>query len=184
MDAEARDKIAFWALGDDENILLTFVELTSDWNKRGCVTFTVNEMSNRLLIGENLHFPFGRPQGQCSYEEMDLNKLESKHLSYISKPNSIMETTIDSFYQLNIENNNMKLQLSRSMSGRLSSITVNDIDRNSRMILHQSVPIDNPNSIVETFWRQIKILNIIKEAIVAFKDTDEQSYLVFTIGTQ
>lgn len=95
-----------------------------------------------------------------------------------------METTIDSYYQLNIDNNNMKLQLSRSMSGRLTSKTVKDFDRDSRMILHQSVPIDNPDSIVETFWRQIKILNIIKEAIVAYKDTEEQSYLVFTIGTQ
>lgn len=43
-DPEARDRMAFWALGDinDENILLTLVELTSDWNKRGVVTFTVN----------------------------------------------------------------------------------------------------------------------------------------------
>lgn len=44
MDAEAREKMAFWALSDinDENILLTFVELTSDWNKRGIVTFSVS----------------------------------------------------------------------------------------------------------------------------------------------
>lgn len=44
MDDEARGKMAFWALSDinDEKILLTFVELTSDWNKRGIVTFTVN----------------------------------------------------------------------------------------------------------------------------------------------
>lgn len=95
-----------------------------------------------------------------------------------------METTIDSYYQLNIDNNNMKLQLSRSTSGRLTSKTVKDFDRDSRMILHQSVRIDNPDSIIETFWRQIKILNIIKEAIVAYKDNEEPSYLVFTIGTQ
>lgn len=95
-----------------------------------------------------------------------------------------METTIDSYYQLNIENNNMKLQLSRSISGRLSSKTFKDFDRDSRMILHQSVPIDNPDSIVETFWRQIKILNIIKESIVAFKETDDPSYLTYTVGTQ
>lgn len=44
MDAEASEKMAFWAISDsnDENILLTFVELTSDWNTRGIVTFTVN----------------------------------------------------------------------------------------------------------------------------------------------
>lgn len=123
-------------------------------------------------------------QGQCPYDEIDLNKLENKHLSYISKPNNIMETTIDSYYQLNVENNNMHLQLSRSISGRLSSKTFKDFDRDSRMILHQTVPIDNPDSIVETFWRQIKILNIIKEAIVAFKDTEELSYLVYTVGSQ
>lgn len=95
-----------------------------------------------------------------------------------------METTIDSYYQLNIENNNMKLQLSRSMSGRIASKTFKDFDRDSRMILHQSVPIDHPDSIIETFWRQIKILNIIKEAIVTFKDMDDPRYLVYTVGTQ
>lgn len=115
---------------------------------------------------------------------MDLGKLERKHLSYISKPNNIMDTTIDSYYQLDVGNNNMKLQLSHSTSGRLSSKTVKDFDRDSRMILHQSVPIDNTDSIIETFWRQIKILNIIKETIVSYKDTDDHSYLVFTIGTQ
>lgn len=48
MDVEARDKIAFWALGDlnVDNILLTFVELTADWNKRGTVTFMVNSILN------------------------------------------------------------------------------------------------------------------------------------------
>lgn len=49
MDVEARDKITFWAIGDHnvDNILLTFVELTADWNKRGTVTFMVNSKLNR-----------------------------------------------------------------------------------------------------------------------------------------
>lgn len=115
---------------------------------------------------------------------MNLSKLESKHLSYIAKPTNIMETTIDSYYQLNIENNNMKLQLSRTLSGSLSSKTIKNFDGDSRMILHQSVPIDHPDSIAETFWRQITILDIIKAAIVNFKETRDPSQLLFSVGSE
>lgn len=127
---------------------------------------------------------FVHQQGRLLYEEMNLSKLESKHLAYIVKPTNIMETTIDSYYQLNFENNNMKLQLSRTLSGSLSSKTIKDFDGDSRMILHQSVPIDHPDSIAETFWRQIKILNMIKEAIVNFKETEDPSQLSFTVGVE
>lgn len=120
-------------------------------------------------------------QGVISYETINLNNLQAKHFSYIPKHNNQIETTIDSYFQIQ---NGMKLQLSRSISGPLMPVMLHDYEKHSRIILHQSVPIDNNNSVAEAFWRQIKILDLIKDDIAAYKESGDKRYLIYQVGAQ
>lgn len=73
----------------------------------------------------------------------------------------------------------ISLQVSRTMTGPVRRPT-NEMP--SKVILHQSIKINNFQSIIEKFWRQICIIDSIKESVVDFKETKDPAALVFNIS--
>lgn len=116
-----------------------------------------------------------------AYDDINVALLQKKHLSYLSNQNDKSKTFIDSYFRVG-SNNNIELQLSRLSKGILINSVMTDHWKNSRLILHQSVQIANTDSIAEEFWRQLTILDIIKEDIVTFSESGNQSDLIYQVG--
>lgn len=87
---------------------------------------------------------------------------------------------VDSYYQLNTDTTDatVTLQVSKVTNGLVKHFTN---EAPSKMILHQSIKINNFTSIIFKFWRQICIIDTIKESVVNFKETKDPSTLVFNI---
>lgn len=110
--------------------------------------------------------------------------MNQKHLSIFRSSQAIANfCIIDAYFQLNSDLNNITLQLSSSVSDSLANVRLNNYEKYSRITLHQSVFINNHNSVAETFWRQIIILNNTKDSIVAFKMTSNSDDLIYNFGS-
>lgn len=93
------------------------------------------------------------------------------------------DVDVDVYFQLNSGLNNVKLQLSSSVRDSLSNFRLNNYEKYSRITLHQTVAINNLDSVAEIFWRQINILDQIKDSIVAFKESADSDDLVYNFGS-
>lgn len=103
-------------------------------------------------------------------------ELQAKHLSYVVKQNGPLEGVVDSYYRLG---NDALLQVSHLINGSMPQSIIADGKMASKMILHQSISINNYRSIAHKFWIQLGILNNIKETILAYKESRDPSVLTF-----
>lgn len=142
---------------NDENVLLTFINLTDECNRSGKVLF----------------------DGYVSYRVIDLNELQQKHFTFLAFHKNVVDTRIDYFFNLNTEQH-VKLQLTRSVHKPIANIFA-EYDKCSRIILHQRVCIDS-DSEAEVFWRQIRILDMIKDVIVSYKKKKDSNLLIYDVG--
>lgn len=120
-------------------------------------------------------------QGLIPFEPIDLEKLSEKHALYVSQQIGQVEIMLDNFYQLPTDTSDaaIMLQVSRTMTGQMKQ----PINRSaSKIILHQSVRINNLSSTITTFWRQICIIDTIKESVINFKETKDPCMLIFNVG--
>lgn len=107
--------------------------------------------------------------------------MQKKHLSYIPNHNGKIKNFIDTYFRVE-DNNNIEIQLSRSTDGLLTNAVLTDLWKNARIILHQTVKINNTESIAEEFWRQLTILEIIKDNIVTYNESGCSSDLVYQVA--
>lgn len=114
-------------------------------------------------------------QGAHPFEPIDLTELQAKHLSYVVKQYGPSEGMVDSFYRLGRD---AVLQVSHTVNSTSQSITT-DGKTATKMALHQSVEINNIQSIAHKFWIQLGILNDIKDTIIAYKETKNPRSLIF-----
>lgn len=98
-------------------------------------------------------------------------------------PPNMVEAEIDAYFQLSSGLNNVKLQLSSTVADSLVNVRLNNYEKYPRITLHQNVAVSNPDSAAETFWRQINILDMIKDSIVAFKETSDPDELIYRFGS-
>lgn len=115
-------------------------------------------------------------KGHIEFKPVDLNKLQERHLSYVVKQFGPTEGMVDSYYQLG---DATMLQVSRPINSTMSRMKTTDGKMSSKMVLHQSVKINNLQSIAHRFWIQLGILNDIKSSIVAYKQSKNESCLNF-----
>lgn len=115
-------------------------------------------------------------QGVIDFKPINLIELQTKHLSYVVKQYGPIEGTIDNYYRLG---NDVLLQVSRSVNGSMAQSILNDGKSASKMILHQSIQVNNFRSIASKFWIQLGILDDIKETILSYKETRDPSNLIF-----
>lgn len=71
--------------------------------------------------------------------------------------------------------------MSREIAGILTQAAIDDKRTPPRLLLHQSVRIENYDSIAEMFWRQLVTLDRIKKSIVDYKESEDLSYLDRTV---
>lgn len=102
--------------------------------------------------------------------------LQAKQLAYVGKQYGPLEGAVDSYYRLG---NDALLQVSHLVNGSLPQSILTDGKTASKMILHQSISINNYRSIAHKFWIQLGILNDIKETVLAYKETRDASVLTF-----
>lgn len=103
-------------------------------------------------------------------------ELQAKHLSYVVKQYGPIEGVVDSYYRLS---NDALLQVSQLVNGSMPQSILADGKISSKMVLHQSISINNYRSIAHKFWIQLGILNSIKDTILAYKETRDVSALIF-----
>lgn len=103
-------------------------------------------------------------------------ELQAKHLSYVVKQYGPLEGVVDSYYRLG---NDVLLQVSHLVNGSMPQSILADGKMASKMILHQSIAINNFRSIAHKFWIQLGILNDIKETILSYKEFRDSSALTF-----
>lgn len=114
-------------------------------------------------------------QGVVDFKPINLIELQSKHLSYVVKQYGSIEGMIDSYYRLG---NDALLQVSRSVNGSMAQ-SINDGKSASKMVLHQTIQVNNFKSVARKFWIQLGILDDIKETIVSYKESKDMSCLIF-----
>lgn len=112
-------------------------------------------------------------QGVIDFQPINLTELHTKHLSYVVKQYGPIECMIDNYYRLG---NDALLQVSRSLNGQS---VLNDNKSASKMVLHQSIQVNNFKSIAKKFWIQLGTLDDIKETIVSYKESRDSSCLIF-----
>lgn len=181
-----------WAIcgQNDSNILLTAIELNPDWNLRDVIYFNVikrmHKFQQQQICLTISCFFFSRfllnIQGVIDYSSINITELQKKHFSYIPRHNNNVETLIDSYFRIS-DNDRITLQITRTANGLLSQPVMTDYNKNARITLHQTVQIANNDSIAEEFWRQLTILDIIKENIVTFKESGNSKDLIYQVGT-
>lgn len=115
-------------------------------------------------------------QGIVDFQPINMAELQAKHLSYVGKQYGPLEGVVDSYYRLG---NDALLQVSHLVNGSMPQSILADGKMASKMILHQSISINNYRSIAHKFWIQLGILNDIKETILAYKESRELSALNF-----
>lgn len=116
-------------------------------------------------------------QGIVDFQPINMAELQAKHMSYVVKQYGPLEGIVDSYYRLS---NDALLQVSHLVNGSMSQSMLSNGKMASKMVLHQSVSINNNHrSIAHKFWIQLGILNNIKETIVAYKETGDSSGLTF-----
>lgn len=103
-------------------------------------------------------------------------ELQAKHLSYVVKQYGPLEGVVDSYYRLT---NDVLLQVSHLVNGSMPQSILADGKMASKMVLHQSIAINNFRSIAHKFWIQLGILNDIKESILSYKESRDSSELAF-----
>lgn len=103
-------------------------------------------------------------------------KLQAEHLSSVVKQYGPSEGMIDSYYRLGSD---ATLQVSYTVNGAISQSIITDGKTASKMVLHQSVQINNFQSIAKKFWIQLDILNDIKDTIITYKESKDQKHLRF-----
>lgn len=103
-------------------------------------------------------------------------ELQAKHLSYVVKQYGPLEGVVDSYYRLGKD---ALLQVSHLVNGSMPQSILADGKIASKMILHQSIAINNFGSIAHKFWIQLGILNDIKETILSYKESRDSSALTF-----
>lgn len=103
-------------------------------------------------------------------------ELQAKHLSYVVKQYGPLEGVVDSYYRLT---NDAMLQVSYLVNGSMPQSILADGKMASKMVLHQSIAINNFRSIAHKFWIQLGILNDIKESILFYKESRDSSALAF-----
>lgn len=178
-----------WSLckSDDENILALSMDLKKGNSNQGILKYTVQ--SNNIIqliwicwISFLLLLGFSK-QGLVPYEPIDLSKLFAKHALYAPMQLGVVEMMVDSYYQLNTDTPDatVTLQVSKVTNGLVKQFAN---EAPSKMILHQSIKINNFTSIIFKFWRQICIIDTIKESVVNFKETKDPSTLIFNITSE
>lgn len=115
-------------------------------------------------------------QGVVDFKPINLIDLQSKHLSYVVKQYGSIEGMIDNYYRLG---NDALLQVSRSVNGSMAQSIINDGKSASKMVLHQTIQVNNFKSVARKFWIQLGILDDIKETIVSYKESKAMSCLIF-----
>lgn len=147
---------------------------------RGILKFNVSTMCT-MTMGSHLirhttvkHVIF--LQGKVDFQQINMAEMQAKHLSYVVKQYGPIEGVIDSHYRLS---NDTYLQVKQLVNGSMPQSILVDGKMASKMILHQSIPINNYRSIAHKFWIQLGILNDIKETILAYKESRDPSVLTF-----
>ncbi|XP_055324770.1 protein zwilch [Sitodiplosis mosellana] len=117
-----------------------------------------------------------RYNGVVDFKPINLIELQSKHLSYVVKQYGPIEGMIDNYYRLS---NDAMLQVSRPVNGSMAQSIINDGKVASKMVLHQTIQVNNFKSVAKKFWIQLGILDDMKETIVSYKELRDLSCLVF-----
>lgn len=115
-----------------------------------------------------------------AYNDVNLEKMKKEHFSYIYVKNNKINVSIDSYFNIQ---SSCVLQVSRSNSGPLNETFLNDNSKHDKLVLHQTVRIGDSDSLAEEFWNQLIILDLIKEDIVAYQESEDISDLVYRVAT-
>ncbi|XP_031631660.1 protein zwilch [Contarinia nasturtii] len=145
-----------WAIcssNDDKTMLLSTQRKENKWC-RGILTFN----------------------GVINFEPINLMELQKQHVNYVVKQYGPIEGMVDNYYRLG---NDAMLQVSRPVNGSTTQSILNDEKTASKMVLHQSIQVNNLQSIAKKFWIQLDILNNIKQTIVSYKETKDPECLTF-----
>lgn len=177
-----------WSLckSDNENILALSMDLKKGNSNQGILKYLVrNNIIQLMRQHQQLtdNFLSFLKQGLVPYEPIDLLQLFAKHALYVPMQLGVVEMMVDSYYQLNTDTPDatVTLQVSKVTNGLVKHFTN---ETPSKMILHQSIKINNFTSSIFKFWRQICVINTIKESVVNFKETKDPSALVFNITSE
>lgn len=115
-------------------------------------------------------------QGVVDFHQINTVQLQAKHLSYVVKQYGPIEGLVDSHYRLS---NDANLQVTHLVNGSVPQTILTDGKMASKMILHQTIPINNYRSIAYKFWIQLEILNEIKETVELYKQSKDPVTLCF-----
>ena len=111
-------------------------------------------------------------QGLVTFKEIDLSMMMQTHLGFLSKCNEVHTDIETSFYI----KSNETIKCSWETTSLTPSLKCN---KNVKMVVSQSIPIGDLNSILEEYWRQLEILDGIKRDIEKFQRTRNNSDLVY-----
>lgn len=175
-----------WAICDssDDKTMLLSTQLNGNKWCRGILSYNVRKINFFEEFSISISKQYNSDdkndyvsfQGVIDFKPINLIELQSKHLSYVVKQYGPIEGMIDNYYRLG---NDALLQVSRSVNGSMAQSILNDGKSASKMVLHQSIQVNNFKSIAKKFWIQLGILDDIKDTIVSYKETRDASYLTF-----
>ncbi|KAJ6635592.1 Protein zwilch [Pseudolycoriella hygida] len=135
---------------DDDNQFLLYAEYDPQWNWRGIGKFT----------------------GLVKFKEIDLSTMMQTHLNMLSHCNEA-NTKIETYFHIK---SNQTIKCSWETTSLSPSLKCN---KNANIVLSQSIPIGDFNSNLEEYWRQLEILQGIKQDIEKFKKTKNNADLVY-----
>lgn len=154
---------------NDDHQFLLYNEYATDWNWRGVGKFTVS-MS---VIKVCLHFiPLFSIQGLVTFKQIDLPILMKKHLNFLRNCNEA-NTNIETYFSIK---SNQTIRCAWDTTSLTPSLKCT---KNANIVVSQSIPVGDFNSSIEEYWRQLEILEGVKQDIEKYKKSQSNADLVY-----
>lgn len=111
-------------------------------------------------------------QGLVPYKEIQLPTLMKKHLNCLRNCNEA-HTEIETYFNIKF---NQTIKCSWNTKSLTPSLKCN---KNAGVMLTQSIHVGDFNSAIEEYWRQLEIMDGLKQDIEKYKKSQSKADLVY-----